>query len=1782
MTKFTGLLSLFLLLVIGTSSAQINVIEAGASSFSPEELISNVFLGEGVTVTSITYKGKAAQVGYFNGASADIGIDRGIVMTTGSAEKLVGPESEFVSTETGSTANDADLAIIGNNISPDAGLNDVAIYEISFIPVADTLRFKYVFSSEEYPEYVCTQFNDVFGFFINGPGISGSFSNNSKNIALIPDPSDPSGLTFPANPTFADYVAISNVNNGNPGDATCAPKFPMYYNDNTGGLNLAYDGFTNVFTAQAIVVPCEEYHIRLVIADLGDESFDTGVFLEAKSFGTGSVLSDLQTVSVDGTIVEGCSGATVQFTTPNELDSDLTLTYKIVGNATFPTDYTITKDGTAFNPNDPLVIVAGDTSVTLEITAIADGLAENGEAIGISIQKDVCTLDTLFIPIKDNILVDPQLPADTSICSGNNASIIQLNGDLGLPEPEAPSFTYIGNDKISNDLSNVNASLNVIGVQPPFLAEGVIRSVCVKIDHKYNDDLDIFLLSPNNTPVLLSSDNGFNSRNMEVCFTESGPNVTTILDYLKTQFPPNGEVDFPNINNLYFTGIFSPEGSFSDYWSGGAESPTNGKWRLLVYDDTGSSFGDGAEGKLLEWSITFEPLFKLTYEWDASPDLSCLDCPVPDLTIPNQTTTYHLTVHDTYGCSVEDSYTVLVQDSLDAPIIDCQIVGKDNITFGWLAVAGANTYEVNIDGAGWIPVGTDLFYDVTGLALNQTVQIQVRAIGDCPAKIGTHECTSLDCTEPTYSEALTPVKCVGNIDGQIILTLTSNPKAPYSFELNGITNTTGTFSNLAVGAHQIVITDGIGCNYTYDFNIGEPTELLANAIETQMVNCFGGQTGAGTITASGGTEPYAFTLNGGTDANLTNVAAGTYPYIVTDDQGCTAAGDLIISQNEPIAFEQMALDPNCFDSADGKITIFNITGGSPDYSFLWDDSQNQSTIAANNLSAGTYAVTVTDQLGCTATAENIELTSPTEITATVDKVDAICGGDPGSAIITVEGGAGTYTYNWSDIGLSGNKRTDLDADTYQVTITDMSDCAKVIDIDILSASDIELKVTSTDVDCFGNDNGSATVNVESGGNAPFTYQWNDPLNQTDKAATNLPAGEYKIIVTDNTQCVAIETVKILEPEELQVDTTLHHIDCFGASKGNIATTVTGGTMPYTFTYTLPDNTTASTENLNDIPAGTYLLNVTDANNCQVNLIIIINEPAPVSLAFANSDPICYVASDGFTQVNVMGGTLPYTYTWSTNETTQAINNLSADTYGVTVTDGAGCVYDAETIITEHEEILATITQTSALCRDDATGSAVVQEVLLGGSSQAKTNYNFTWNTTPSQTTFDAYQLLGGASYEVVIEDNVTGCSATHSIEIDNPAALTGKVTALTGVTCKGRADGQAEIVGVGGTPSYTYQWEANANNQTGAIATNLPKGTYRATIEDVNGCQSEIEIEIDEPNAIEITLAIEDVKCSGDATGTIRASVVGGEAPYQYAWDMGQTTNELNGLVAGNYNLTVTDTRGCTESQGDEIAEPSESLLGSTETKDITCNGGRNGQILIAPTGGTAPYRYSLNGEPFSPNPNKVGLYPGNYEVIIQDVRGCLDTLPIDNINEPEAIIVDLGPNLNISYGDTIQLNTDVQNAFGNTTYQWTTGSGASISCTDCASPFAYPSFQEYFYVAVRDENGCTGEAKILFNVNKTTQIFVPTGFSPNDDGLHDKLFVLGEEDVILESFSIFDRWGEKVYEVKDFTTNDATSGWAGTFRGENLPSGQYAWQLKAIMADGRIEFLQGLSTLIR
>lgn len=402
----------------------------------PEELVNDYLIGDGISVFNITYTGDSHAIGAFNGAT-NIGLSSGILLTSGFIKNAVGPNNVSNAGQYGNTGeDDADLDIIAT-----VGTQDACILEFDFISTSDTVEFTYVFASEEYHEFVDGGVNDVFGFFISGPGINGPYSNNSENIAVVPGTNTP--------------VSINTINNGTTNTGPCDNC--GYFVNNTEN-SIQYDAFTTVLTAQAVVTPCQTYHIKLAIADGLDDVYDSGVFLGFNSFSSNSISAtqykrdNTNTFSEDSICIEGCTQGGLAFTTSEPSDGITQINYSIIGNSDNGIDF-VDENG---NPlSGTIEIPNGEDSAMLIIDPIFDNISEANETVSIVYQIG-CESDTATFYIQNVDTLIANINGITMVCDGSSTTLnAAVSGGTGF-------YSYLwSTGETTNSISvspNVNTS----------------------------------------------------------------------------------------------------------------------------------------------------------------------------------------------------------------------------------------------------------------------------------------------------------------------------------------------------------------------------------------------------------------------------------------------------------------------------------------------------------------------------------------------------------------------------------------------------------------------------------------------------------------------------------------------------------------------------------------------------------------------------------------------------------------------------------------------------------------------------------------------------------------------------------------------------------------------------------------------------------------------------------------------------------------------------------------------------------------------------------------------------------------------------------------------------------------------------------------------------------------------------------------------------------------------------------------------------------------------------
>lgn len=1059
--------------------------------------------------------------------------------------------------------------------------------------------------------------------------------------------------------------------------------------------------------------------------------------------------------------------------------------------------------------------------------------------------------------------------------------------------------------------------------------------------------------------------------------------------------------------------------------------------------------------------------------------------------------------------------------------------------------------------------------DSYGCVFQDTVQLGV--VNDIAAPV-------VNCISNEETGVFFDWDAVGDFDQYEVNVIINGVPNGWEGPVNGTDYTVTDLNSGDEVALQVrVFTNGVQLNC--DIAVGSSSCLYINCElalvenERSNVSCFNADDGRVDFSAGMGTPPYSFSLNGSTPKDngvYENLAPGPYTIFVTDQEACADSISFDIIQPDSLSLNLQAdAVVGCNGAADAVIHS-EVTGGNGGFSYTWSDGEVGDTSVAENLTAGTYSLTVIDSLGCEAIDE-LTLNEPDSLLVSLQATLLSCAGQADGALeAIVNGGTPPYDYQWSD-GQSSPTVEELPPGEYCLTVTDANGCTAVVCEELLEPATIWLdSITVQAVRCNGQSNGTLTV-FASGGNGDFTYQWDDPLQQTGAQATMLSAQSYTVTISDQSGCTLVDTAVVTEPMPLSVNFELQPVNCNGGSDGQALSMPAGGTAPYSYEWE-NGQTEAEADNL---AAGPYGLTITDANGCALESSVQIDEPEePVSLLLTQTEQGCFGAGDNQVQAQASGGVGVFSYDWSNGQSNALGIGLDTIVYTVTATDDNGCTATANIEPEDLAPISFLIITNPPSCNGFDDGRLGINQIS-GGNGQVFEDYTINWSTGDNGPTAD--ELAGGLTYSVTVTDG-QGCSRVRERSLPDPAPITIRLTADS-VGCFGGSDGQAAVAEVDGvlTP-FSYAWD---NGATMDSISGLNVGLYTVTVTDANDCVATASVEVEQPPALNATLEVTDNDCFGEQGGTIRVNPEGGSPGYTFAWSNGDLGREINKLEAGGYDLTLTDANGCEEIVEATVTEPMPILLSLTG-EDPTCAGDTDGRIEAEAVGGTPPFRYSLDNEFFIANSTLIALSADSYRVYVQDNNGCVVSETI-TLNDPPPFTVDAGDErYTINLGDSIALEASVENAVGQVDFLWQAPYEGTLSCLACMRTTAQPEYSILYKLFAEDERGCRASDMVRVIVDKPRVVEVPTGFTPNGDRTNDRLLVHGQSPTVVNRFQVFDRWGELLYQARDFEVNDPDVGWDGSFRGKPADPGVYVWYLEVTYRDGQQAAFQGQTTLIR
>jgi gliding motility-associated-like protein len=764
---------------------------------------------------------------------------------------------------------------------------------------------------------------------------------------------------------------------------------------------------------------------------------------------------------------------------------------------------------------------------------------------------------------------------------------------------------------------------------------------------------------------------------------------------------------------------------------------------------------------------------------------------------------------------------------------------------------------------------------------------------------------------------------------------------------------------------------------------------------------------------------------------------------------------------------------------------------------------------------------------------NYNMNYPPVCGSTANAKAFICVGDIQFAVssLTMNGTPTGFSWNWwnyvetpttvASAQTTSNYNLNTSGDCFNLCVAGLYYQTTSCAVCPINNPILNVAATSTPSSCPGCD-GTATATPNPPGS--YTYTWN-PSGQTSQVATNLCAGVYTVSVSGG--CLTqTTTVTVNNTGNLTATSAQTNVSCFQGNNGTATVTASGGTGPYTYSWAPSGGNAATASGLS---AGTYTCTTTDANGCNYLNGFTITEPPGMTVADSVTNVLCNGQSNGSATTYVTGGAPGYTYLWTpTGGNAATATGLAPGSYSVTVTDANGCPQTQSITITEPAALASTMSVIDVGCA--ATGTATIN--VSGGTGP----YTYLWSDGGNSSS-DINLTVG--TYTVLVTD-ANGCTLTDTAIISNSAGIT-NTNSFTDITCFGMNNGSATITPSGGNAPYTYTWTPSVGSTP--TINNLGPGTYTVTATDANGCVTSATFTFTQPPQLTSISASTNVSCNGGNDGSGTVSPSGGTGPYTYAWSpAGGTGQTANGLSAGSYTVTVTDSHGCTTTQTVAVTQPS--ALTASALSDSVC-AGQAVVISASGNGGIAPYTYSWSNGPTTSSQSVSPTVSTTYTVTVTDANSCTTTA-VSTVSINPSPSATIGSNaVNGVYtlnGPASQLC--FTGPSGVSGWFWDlNGTSTSTQQSPCVPVSSSNTGSYCATLTVSNALGCTDTASVCIEINDV-YYSIPNVFTPDGDGMNEAFIItnMGMKSLRCE---IYDRWGVLVYEW------DGTAGyWNGQTKG--------------------------------
>jgi gliding motility-associated-like protein len=878
-----------------------------------------------------------------------------------------------------------------------------------------------------------------------------------------------------------------------------------------------------------------------------------------------------------------------------------------------------------------------------------------------------------------------------------------------------------------------------------------------------------------------------------------------------------------------------------------------------------------------------------------------------------------------------------------------------------------------------------------------------------------------------------------------------------------------------------------------------------------------------------------------------------------------------------------AVQPAACGTNNGSITINNVAGGSTPYQFSIDGGVTwQTSNTFTGLAQGSYTINIKDASGVCTLTLNASVTLSGALPATTTNQATACTGvNNGSITVTSVGGTGPYTFSLNGgapvAGTIPYTYSNLAAGGYTVLVRDQSNgcTTALLNVIVSIGSGVDASGTSSATSCPTVNNGSVTVTTTAGV-APFSFGIDGGALQAGTSPytfSNLSPGNHVVSIRDALGCTRTLNVNVAPGPSLTAAVNSTATGCQGASNGTVTVTPNSGTGPYTYSI---DNgafvSGASPYTFNNLTSGNHTVVIRDAAGCASNIINInVAAGPPLATTATKTDALCFGGSTGTITVSQpAAGSAPYQYSLdnATWQSSTLFSGLAAGTYTVYFREANGCFGSLSITVSQPTALSASATTVPVVCNGQSNG--IIRVAGAGGVSP----YQFSLNGTTWQPV-DSFLVAAGA-YTIQIRDN-NGCTTTIPISVTEPNTLSA-VSSNTNASCNGGNDGQIVITATGGNSNYQYSIDGGLTWQSGNTF-NVAPGNYVVQVKDGLGCSTSFNTTVGLTNDLTVTPQVDPTICESKS---VQLDLQSNALQYSWAPVTALSNPNISNPVASPVVTTqyiVTATLGRCVAYDTVVVNVNPAPIPNAGPNGFICYG----QTYQLQGSGGVQYRWTPStylssttvANPIS-TPSKDVTYTLS---ILADANGCASLVTDEmTIDVTPPLKLTTYPFDTIGYpGDQFQLLA-VPNDPDATTFVWTPSVG--LSNPSIANPVVTVGAigQDIQYrVIASTQAGCRGEGYVKVRVYKGPDIYVPTGFTPNNDGKNDKFtpFPVGMKSY--NYFRVFNRWGQVV-----FSTTRLNDGWDGRWGGVDQAGGTYVWMIEGLTKDNRVITKKGTVVMIR